>query len=288
MSWDGVIWNEALPDNNTVAHQIDDYDRDLRIGVSARMRREHAWPTAQTATNEGGHHTFVTFQAQAAAPTMAGTTAGGAYVGASSAGYPFMFVSSAGVEVPIVNSAGKMSVVSGGTQGSLVICSSANPTSIILLAASAAGTVLRSNSTTGAPAWDTIATIQEADGTTDISTIDTNFVEMTDMTLSVVVAAGDKVELSFGASINQAGGGSNTIEFQLLRDAVVISKTYIVGVTSYVVHAGMQKIDAPAAGTYTYSVQWKVGVGEQALNTAATASFFRNLKAITHRAGSIA
>ena len=35
---DGVVWNESLPDNSTLAHQIDDYNRDLRVGVVYRLR----------------------------------------------------------------------------------------------------------------------------------------------------------------------------------------------------------------------------------------------------------
>jgi hypothetical protein len=67
---DGVIWNEALPDDNTVANQIDDYNRDLRVGVRARMAQEHFWGSAQTGTSEGGLHKYVTLQALTAAPTL--------------------------------------------------------------------------------------------------------------------------------------------------------------------------------------------------------------------------
>lgn len=98
---DGVVWSEALPDNNTVANEIDDYNRDLRVGVSARMRREHIWPTAQTATNEAGHHNFITLQLQTAAPVMAGTTGAAIWVKSSDKGV--YITDSAGVDSLIVS-----------------------------------------------------------------------------------------------------------------------------------------------------------------------------------------
>lgn len=153
---DGIVWNEALPDNSTVANQIDDYDRDLRVGVRSRMAREHIWPSSQTATNEGGHHNFVTLQAQTSAPTMAGTTAGCLYVGASSAGYPLIFLNSTGTGITLVNSAGALPIITTGTQGSIPICSSANPNALVLLAASEPGMVLHTNTGTGAPTWSKV------------------------------------------------------------------------------------------------------------------------------------
>lgn len=103
---DGVTWAESLPDNNTLAHQIDDYDRDLRVGVRARMAREHVWPETQTATRDGGHHAFVTFQQQTAAPTLLTTLSqvGALYVGSSASGYPLLFENSGGTLTTIVGS----------------------------------------------------------------------------------------------------------------------------------------------------------------------------------------
>lgn len=153
---DGVVWNEALPDNDTVAHEIDDYTRHLMVGVRSRMAREHIWLSSQTSTNEGGHHNFITFQAQTNAPIMAGTTAGALYVGDSASGYPLMFENSAGNSITIVSSHGSLACVSGGTQGSIPICSSANPTSLTLLSASAPGLPLITQSNGGTPIWTTV------------------------------------------------------------------------------------------------------------------------------------
>ena len=158
---DGVSWDESKPDDSTVANQIDDYNRDLRLGVRSRLAREHVWPAAgQTGTSDAGHHNFITLQAQAAAPTLAVTSAGALYVAASSAGYPLMFENSAGVAVVIVGSgASAVSALSGGTQGSIPICSSASPTTLTVLAGSADGLPLVTHSATGAPTWTPLTSV---------------------------------------------------------------------------------------------------------------------------------
>jgi len=79
MPFDGVTWSETRPDNTDLASEVDDYIIDLKKGVRARLAKEHLWPTAQTGTGEGGQHNYITFQPQAAAPTLAGTTAGSLY-----------------------------------------------------------------------------------------------------------------------------------------------------------------------------------------------------------------
>ena len=101
---DGTVWAESLPDNSTLAHQIDDYDRDLRVGVRSRMAREHVWSSSQTATSEAGHHQFITFQQQTGAPSLstALTQVGALYVGSSAASYPLVFENSAGSTVTLL------------------------------------------------------------------------------------------------------------------------------------------------------------------------------------------
>ena len=163
---DGVVWAESLPDNSTLAHQIDDYNRDLRIGVRSRMAREHIWESSQTGTSEGGQHRYVTFQQQTAAPSLGvvgtvSTQVGALFVGSSGDGYPLCFENSAGTTFPIitaVSSAGTftygMAVVSGGTYGAIPICSSANPSTLVLIspAPTTTGTaylLVSSNNTTG-------------------------------------------------------------------------------------------------------------------------------------------
>ena len=160
---DGTVWNEALPDNTTVANTIDNHNRDLRLGVRSRMALEHVWPSAHTGTSSAGRHTFLTFQAQAAAPTMAGTTAAGLYVTTEAQG-ALIFVGSDGTETTIINTAGtigtgdsvEVAVITGGTLGSIPICSSASPTAILALTASAPGLTLHTNTNTGASTWEKI------------------------------------------------------------------------------------------------------------------------------------
>jgi len=153
---DGIIWNESLPDNTTIANEIDDYDRDLRVGVRSRMALEHVWPSAHTGTSSGGRHTYITFQAQAAAPTMAGTTAGGLYV-TTEVSPALIFVRSNGSAVTLVGTAGTIPIIAGGTQGAIPICSSASATTLTTLAPGTSGQYLQSAGSTGAPAWATIA-----------------------------------------------------------------------------------------------------------------------------------
>ena len=77
---DGDTWDEASPTNATVATAIDDYNRDLRVGIRSRMALEHEWPDSQSATSEAGVHKFITLQQQAAAPTLSGTQVGSVYL----------------------------------------------------------------------------------------------------------------------------------------------------------------------------------------------------------------
>jgi hypothetical protein len=76
---DGTGWDETLPTDATSAVQIDDHNRDLRKGIRLRMANEHEWPGSQSATSEAGQHKFITFQSQAAKPTLAGTQVNAIY-----------------------------------------------------------------------------------------------------------------------------------------------------------------------------------------------------------------
>lgn len=150
----GVTWNEAKPDNDSAANTIDDFNRHLQEAVRSRMALEHIWPAAHTGTSSAGQHTFLTLQPQAAAPTMAGTTAGGLYV--STAPHSLMFVASqAGTALGIIMDTGAvLQVATGGTQGGIVIASAANTGGVVFLAASAEGLVLLCHTVTGPPTWE--------------------------------------------------------------------------------------------------------------------------------------
>ena len=169
---DGVVWSESLPDNSTLAHQIDDYNRDLRLGVRTRMAREHVWTSSQTATNEGGHHQFITFQQSTAAPTLstALTQVGALFVGSSGDGYPLTFENSAGASTVVTrydatSTLMSLAVVSAGTLGAIPICLATNPNALGVLVVPAATTasslvlVATHNATGGVAAstWGQIA-----------------------------------------------------------------------------------------------------------------------------------
>ncbi len=99
---DGSAWDETNPTNSTIATSIDDYDRDLRLGVRSRMAHEHEWPSSQSATNQGGQHKFVTLQNQAVKPTVSGTQLGAVYTKTSGSGLQELYwENEAGTEVQI-------------------------------------------------------------------------------------------------------------------------------------------------------------------------------------------
>src|SRR3990167_7382738 len=94
---DGTNWDETVPVDGTTANQIDDYDRDLRVGVRSRMAFEHEWPSSQAATNQGGKHKYITLQNQAAKPTVSGTQVAAVYCKTSA----LFFEETAGVEIQL-------------------------------------------------------------------------------------------------------------------------------------------------------------------------------------------
>lgn len=79
---DGATWDESTPTDATVAINIDDYNRDLRIGVRGRLALEHEMPSSQAATAEGGRHKLVSLQRYTGAPTsvLSGTQFGVLYL----------------------------------------------------------------------------------------------------------------------------------------------------------------------------------------------------------------
>ena len=115
---DGSAWDETVPVNGTLAVLIDDYDRDLRVGVRSRMAFEHEWPDSQAATAQGGKHKFITLQNQAAKPTVSGTQLAAIYTKTVGAGLQEMFFENeAGTEVQVTN---RSSLVTLSTELALV------------------------------------------------------------------------------------------------------------------------------------------------------------------------
>ena len=134
---DGSGWDETTPTDATTAIQIDDYNRDLRVGVSARMRHEHEWPDSQSATSEGGKHKWVTMQALTAKPTLAGTQISGIYCKTDN----LFFEKSAGTEVQIVvgTAVGDGKVLISATDTAAGYLIDAFDTSMIRLVSTTAG-----------------------------------------------------------------------------------------------------------------------------------------------------
>lgn len=101
---DGSGWDETTPTNATIATSIDDYDRDVRIGVRSRMAHEHEWPASQSSTAQAGQHKFITLQNQAAKPTVSGTQLAALYTKTVGGGLQELFwENEAGTEVQMTN-----------------------------------------------------------------------------------------------------------------------------------------------------------------------------------------
>lgn len=99
---DGSSWDETSPTNATLATLIDDYDRDLRVGVRSRMAHEHEWPASQSTTAQGGQHKFITLQNQATKPTVSGTQLAAVYTKTMGSGLQELFwENEAGTEVQL-------------------------------------------------------------------------------------------------------------------------------------------------------------------------------------------
>ena len=64
---DGTGWDETVPSDSTVASNIDDYNRDLRIGIADRIGQEHIHPATSSV---GGQHKWITLQALTTFPTL--------------------------------------------------------------------------------------------------------------------------------------------------------------------------------------------------------------------------
>lgn len=241
---DGSAWNEAVPTNSTVANQIDDYNRDLRVGISGRMRMEHVWPASQTSTAEAGYHNYITMQAQTAAPAMAGTTAGA------------VWVKSSGLDVWFTDS--------GGTDRQICLLSTAAQTF--------SGVVSVATSTDGANGImpksyiDTrhkVALIQStASGA--INTNSATYVEMDSMTGSAS-GAGSYLLMFCGSVYGPNNTAFGRATFYV--DSTTNSEHIIPSHTSPQ-NFGMQESITLGAGDHTFAVRWKRDSGDSVNSTA--------------------
>ena len=126
-----------------------------------------------------------------------------------------------------------------------------------------------------------IIQVQQATGTSDINQSSTSFGDMTDMSLSVVVATGDVVIIDFGCVVDYGGTNAGSPVFQLLRDSTVLQTAQAyTGAAGREVGVKFQYVDTPSAATYTYKIQWKSIGGGPEVNNCATEYHYRNLRAI--------
>lgn len=159
MAFDGSAWNESKPDNGDLANQIDDYMRDSKSGVSARMAQEHVWPVSQTGTSEAGFHKFITFSGQTGAPSLVyGTNTQLAAIWCSSGSKNIIFTDSAGTNTVIYQSGGGIPVL-GGTAGIGTIPYITSGGVLTGITASTLNTVFVSGGTTAAPTYKTLASL---------------------------------------------------------------------------------------------------------------------------------
>lgn len=99
MSYDGVTWNEAVPDDNNQAADIDDFHRDGMKAVRSRMAHEHIWPSSQTGTDQAGFHRYITLSTQFSTPGLV-------YGADTQAAAIYALSSGTGVSVFVRNSGG--------------------------------------------------------------------------------------------------------------------------------------------------------------------------------------
>lgn len=151
MAFDGSAWNESSPTNSDLANEIDDYMRDIKIGVRSRMENEHVWSSSQTATGSDGQHKFITLKAQTSTPSLVyGTSTQAACIFADTDN-AVKVVDKTGVAYTIVKSNGGLVLANGtGTAGALPYITSGGTT--VLLAAGTSGYYLQSAGA-AAPTW---------------------------------------------------------------------------------------------------------------------------------------
>lgn len=128
MPFNGDTWNESSPTNADVANEIDDNFRDLKVGLSGRLRKEHIWPASQTNTSEAGPHLYVTLYPSTAAPTLpiVGTTTQVAGIWASSGSQAIMIIDSVGNNYTLMSSGKGLNIIGAyysatGSVGDVVI-----------------------------------------------------------------------------------------------------------------------------------------------------------------------
>lgn len=177
MPYDGSQWDESNPTNSTLANEIDDVSRDMKIGVRSRMAQEHIWPSVQTGTSGGGYHSYISFQsltATPAVPVVAATTQSGILF---MSGGNLIFENSAGTLFTVISSGNVLNVAGAqysatGTLGDVLV---GTGTGLVrALAASAPGLALITNTNTAVPNWQAVLLLSQANTVSGLTTFATN------------------------------------------------------------------------------------------------------------------
>jgi hypothetical protein len=158
MPFDGSVWDPNSPTNNDLANEIDDNMRDMKQGVGGRMALEHTWPAAQSATNQGGFHTIVTFTPQTGAPGLVygtSTQVGALYMNTDK---NLMFEDSAGTSFMLAKSAAGPVLFAGtGAIGNIPSVTSGG--GLVPVVASATNSVLFSVGATLTPTYKALTSV---------------------------------------------------------------------------------------------------------------------------------
>lgn len=230
MAFDGDAWDETIPTNSDLANEIDDYMRDIKKAVRARMSLEHFWPSSQAATNEGGWHTYITMSVQTSAPGLVvgtHTAEGALYI--ASGNQHLTFKDSAGNSYTVAHSGLGVTFFGGtGAIGDIPYVTSGG--GMVALAAGSSGYLLAAQGTTSAPAYvaqSSITVPQYVAGQVNSSII---------QYATGTVSAGGTATISFGTnfantaysvvfSVEDIGGSLNLAQVPSIRAKAVGSVT---------------------------------------------------------------
>lgn len=119
---------------------------------------------------------------------------------------------------------------------------------------------------------------QLADSTGAVTNSTTSYADITSMTKSVAVAAGEIVKVEFYGLVD-ADTANDTVMINLLRDATQLVETgWTAKANAQDSQMKIDYIDAPAAGTYTYKAQFKNSTGSRAVHV-----YYRHFRITVHQ-----
>ena len=121
---------------------------------------------------------------------------------------------------------------------------------------------------------DAIAQKFIVNGTTDITTTSTSFVTMTGMSQAITTTGGAVLVIFSGSFVYV--GGTDQAQYRLVRDTTELVKGKQQTGTTYE-QGPFVYTETPAAGTYTYAVEWRVVTNGTNTNNASTEYMHRTM-----------